>query len=343
MDSFKCKQQAHQPTHTSGHTLDLVITRSETNISCLRVGEMLSNHALVIFKADVKKPKLKQLWTTIRSWWKLSLSSLEADLKASIYCTPTCLPCKECLSTIWQNSMRQRYLICSTSTARLWRYVGPLTPWLDAECRQSRRYSRMFERRYRRMRSDTDKLAWVQQLNKMHALYEAKNHQHWRTKLADSKENMKKLWWTLSGIMGKKMAKAEDNSHTANDLANFITDKIKAVHLPTSSVPLYDITYMATHILDSFSMLTIEQVEKMIGAVQGKTCQLDPAPTWIVSFARCYRHSSHCSSMSHLQRLASRSGTNMQSSRLCLRRAICMRVSLKATDLYLICHFYRIC
>ena len=39
----------------SGHTHDLVITRSEANIDCLRVGEMLSDHALVIFKADVKK------------------------------------------------------------------------------------------------------------------------------------------------------------------------------------------------------------------------------------------------------------------------------------------------
>ena len=34
---------------------------------------------------------------------------------------------------------------------------------------------------------------------------------------------------------------------------------------------------MATHIVDSFSMLTLEQVEKMIGAAQGKACQLDPA------------------------------------------------------------------
>ena len=45
---------------------------------------------------------------------------------------------------------------------------------------------------------------------------------------------------------------------------------------------LHDITCIATHTLDSFSTLTIEQTEKVIDAVQGKTCQLDPAPTWIV-------------------------------------------------------------
>ena len=179
-------------------------------------------------------------------------------------------------------------------------------------------FSRMIERRYRRTKSDTDRLAWVQQLKKMHMLYEEKNHQHWRTNIADSKGNMKKLWRTLSGITGEKTAKAEDNSHTANDFANFCADKVEAVRLSISSVPLQDIPYTATHILDSFSTLTIEKVEKMIDAANRKTCQLDPDPTWIVkSFGRCCRHSSHGSSMSHLQRVASQSGTNMQSSRIC--------------------------
>ena len=83
----------------------------------------------------------------------------------------------------------------------------------------------MLERRYRRTRYDTDRLAWVQQLKTMHALYEEKNHQQWRTTIADSKGNMKKLWRTFSGIMGEKTAKAEDNSQTANDFANFFADR----------------------------------------------------------------------------------------------------------------------
>ena len=77
------------------------------------------------------------------------------------------------------------------------------------------------------------------------------------------------------------MAKAEDDSHTVNDFANFFADTVEAVRLSTSSVPLLDIPYTATH-----NTLLIfnadEQVEKMIGASQEKTCQLDPAPTWIV-------------------------------------------------------------
>ena len=71
-------------------------------------------------------------------------------------------------------------------------------------------------------------------------------------KIADSKGNMKKLWRTLLSIIGEKMARAEDNRHTANDFANFFAEKVKTVRLSTSSVPLQDIPYMTTHILYSF-------------------------------------------------------------------------------------------
>ena len=44
--------------------------------------------------------------------------------------------------------------------------------------------------------------------------------------------------------MGEKTAKAEDNSHTANDFANILADKVEAVRLSKSSVLLQDIPYM---------------------------------------------------------------------------------------------------
>ena len=51
------------------------------------------------------------------------------------------------------------------------------------------------------------------------------------------------------------MVKVEDNSHTANDFANFFADKVDEVRLSTPSVPLQDIPYTATHVFDSFSIL----------------------------------------------------------------------------------------
>ena len=84
------------------------------------------------------------------------------------------------------------------------RRYGAHTPRFDAECRSSRRHSRMLKRRYRRTRSNADRLLWIRQLKKMHRLYEEKNNQLWRIKIADNKGNTKKRFRTLSGIMGNK-------------------------------------------------------------------------------------------------------------------------------------------
>ena len=59
---------------------------------------------------------------------------------------------------------------------------------------------RSLERRYRRSGTDADRLAWIKQLKVMHILYEEKDRQYWRRKIAESSGNMEKLWQTLAGV-----------------------------------------------------------------------------------------------------------------------------------------------
>jgi len=61
LQSFGCTQHVTEPTHNAGHTLDLVITRNDTEISDLRVGAMVSDHALIQFRLRVKKSCAKTL------------------------------------------------------------------------------------------------------------------------------------------------------------------------------------------------------------------------------------------------------------------------------------------
>ena len=72
LQSFGCGQHVTEPTHNAGHTLDLVITRSETVISELRVGDMISDHALIRFTLLVKTERFDAPWTTRRAWRRLS-------------------------------------------------------------------------------------------------------------------------------------------------------------------------------------------------------------------------------------------------------------------------------
>ena len=65
LQSFGCTKHVTEPTHNAGHTLDLVITRNDTEISGLRVGAMVSDQALIQFRLRVKKSCAKILVVTV--------------------------------------------------------------------------------------------------------------------------------------------------------------------------------------------------------------------------------------------------------------------------------------
>ena len=48
----------------------------------------------------------------------------------------------------------------------------------------------------------------------------------------------------------------------------------------------YEVPFRSTPTLEHFTPVTVEEVDKMIGSVQCKTCQLDPVPTWLVKEMR---------------------------------------------------------
>jgi len=141
----------------------------------------------------------------------------------------------------------------------------------------------MLERRYRRTGADADRLAWTKQLKTLHAMYEEKSHQHWRTKIADSRGNTKKLWHTMRGIMGEKPGgRCDESDCTADDFAKFFKDKVDSIRTSTSITPPQDIADTASHVINEWKPVTPADVEKLIGSSLSKTCQLDPAPTWLV-------------------------------------------------------------
>ena len=54
------------------------------------------------------------------------------------------------------------------------------------------------------------------------------------------------------------------------------------VRASTSSTPIYDVPLRATPSLEEWAHVSPDEVEKLISADVNKTCDLDPAPTWLV-------------------------------------------------------------
>jgi len=87
--TFNCIQHVAELTHTAGHTLDLVITRTDTNITDLRVGGFISDHVLIRFTMPAKTPSTvpSLVACKLRPWRRLSRDQFAADLAESKLCT----------------------------------------------------------------------------------------------------------------------------------------------------------------------------------------------------------------------------------------------------------------
>jgi len=119
----------------------------------------------------------------------------------------------------------------------------------------------------------------------MRALYEDKNTRFWREEIAASKGDSSKLWRTFKGVLGDAPP-ADSDVHTANDFATFLNDKVDAVRASTAATPLYDVPHRTTPTMSEWRDVTSDEVGKLINAAPNKTCQLDPAPTWLVKDMR---------------------------------------------------------
>jgi len=118
LQSFGFVQHVTEPTHARGHTLDLVITRGETDVLSLRVGGPISDHALIRFVLPLKKPSVEAQWITSRAWRRLSRDAFTSDLAASELCADQTRS-QTCRLTTWSSSTATFSPVCSTSTVQL--------------------------------------------------------------------------------------------------------------------------------------------------------------------------------------------------------------------------------
>jgi len=137
----------------------------------------------------------------------------------------------------------------------------------------------------RRTCFDADKSLWSSELHALRQLCEKKNCSYWRAEIAESKDNMKRLWRTLHDVL-KEALNVDAGELTAEEFAVFFKDKVESVRAFTASTPLHDVPSKATRTLEQWTSVTSDEVVQLIGSSLCKSCQLDPASTWLVNEMR---------------------------------------------------------
>ena len=150
------QQHVITPTHETGNTLDLIITRQcedlvkETPISDYHI----SDHWSAICRLNLDKPRITKKTVTFRRIKGVDLRALSDEISSSDLCTNTPDTLSDLVtcynSTLASSLDRHAPLITKTIPAR------PLVPWFNDDIKEARKQRRKAERRWRRTGLEAD-------------------------------------------------------------------------------------------------------------------------------------------------------------------------------------------
>ena len=106
---------------------------------------------------------------------------------------------------------------------------------------------------------------------------------YWQTLISESSGNARKLWNTLSSVMGKKKRSIVQENFTPELFLNSFMDKVSRVRSSTvgSPAPEFFSNFVGSP-LNQFSTIDQSVIEDSIRKSSNKSCSLDPIPTWLV-------------------------------------------------------------
>ena len=142
------KQHIHNPTHSSGHTLDLVITKCSNIDSICSTDVFLdapSDHYYVIFNVHFPCLKPSKLSITIRKIRSIKIDSFIESVQEAVFGSDTETTCS--LVDIYNSYLlaildTHAPLTSKTLTSR------PKSQWYSDDLREIKREVRRLERRY---------------------------------------------------------------------------------------------------------------------------------------------------------------------------------------------------
>ena len=100
LDMYNLSQNVTSPTHNHGHTLDLVITRTddETINKTAVTDPLISDHSAITLTLNTSRPPRPKKTVTFRSFKKLDRDAFKADI-----CSSSFLSSSQCPAEVLDN------------------------------------------------------------------------------------------------------------------------------------------------------------------------------------------------------------------------------------------------
>ena len=234
-DLVQCVQES---THIHGHTLYLVIVRSDCTVGNILVDPpCISDHGLIHFTLPFLHHRSVYAIIETRGYRKLDRTRFRSELLFSPLCGDlTTLEHKqpEELFKLYADTL-QKIIDSMLPVRKVRTRFQPNAPWFDAECRQLRRNARRLERKYRATRQAKDRNEWTRYLRDMHRQFKEKERRFWEDKISNNSKDPKKLWRNMSSLLGRDgKSSSSAPSFSPDAYLDFLEEKVNRVRTETS-------------------------------------------------------------------------------------------------------------
>ena len=290
LDAYSLKQHITFPTHSSGHTLDLLVTHSNCNLisSIDSIDLSLSDHHAVIFSILAPSPpRTQRITKSVRNFRSIDIPSFSRDiLSSSLNSTkPTSLRSylhlfNSILSAILDKHAPLKTITCSSRSHKP--FITPLI--LEEKSKRSK-----LETIYRRHRTTSTLNDFKIQSRLVSRLIANSKRSYYRNIISLCSKQPKKLWSTMNSLLSRNtpaiLPNALSHSTLATSFLNFFEQKItKLCSAFTSShnVSPHTDPPLIPPRLSSFSPASTDEVKTAILKSSNASCDLDIIPTFLL-------------------------------------------------------------
>ena len=288
LDSFGLQQYVDVPTHTKGHTLDIVCCTGVTpaNCSAIDLPTTLTDHKLVTFDLHLPLSKTKQSRVmSFRNIRNINLHNLTTGIDSFPIVTPPFNP--DQLVSIYNDSLKT--LLNSLAPLKTRTVSFPHSaPWFSPQLRQLKAKGRQLERLSRKTGLTIHKQMYNTHIIQYKAAISSAKSQYFTDKITAGAGNTRALFSVVNNSLHPPDSFPPHFYSTdhCNSLMTFFNTKIATIHqqltLQMSICPPFVPNSPLLVPLSCFELPSATDLSSLIRKSKPSTCQLDPLPSSLV-------------------------------------------------------------
>ena len=235
LNQFDLRQHVDFPTHIEGHTLDLIVTRSnETCVTNFAPSVFISDHCAVLFNYHISsKVNLKYPSKTIsyRRLKNIDEDNIETHISSKFTEAFYDISDSNLCCNIY-NDILSSGLDAIAPTKHKTISERPSLPWINKDILDEKILRRKAEDKWRRSRSDEDRKSYRQHCNVVKKKTSKGVNTHLKEQIDKCNGNQRKLFNVINDILERKpqyLPDCDSKLDLAEDFSHSFYYKIKAI------------------------------------------------------------------------------------------------------------------